>query len=188
MKIGKYIVGLISGLTFGMLFAPKKGKDLRKELVKHGKKSNSDGFKVLGDAFKEAGQDVAKEFKNLTEHEQVSAFLELSQDKMKSFLDAAEEKGYDVAATVQEKLEEFSILAKRKAKDLKGEVKTVKKSLKATKKRAKSKVKKVKKVIKKVKTAAEKEVEKVTAKKPVKRRKKRATSKKSAKKATPKKA
>lgn len=34
MKLGRYIIGLLSGLTFGMLFAPKKGKELRKELMK----------------------------------------------------------------------------------------------------------------------------------------------------------
>ena len=62
MKLGRYIVGLISGLTFGMLFAPKKGKELRKELSKLKSKKDDpcgachDGITVLGKAFKDAGK------------------------------------------------------------------------------------------------------------------------------------
>ena len=105
MKLARYIIGLASGLTFGMLFAPKRGKDLRKELMS--KKSDDpaetchEGFKVLGGAFKEAGEDAWSEIKSLGEHEQVAALLELSQEKMRAFLDHAEEKGYDVATVVK---------------------------------------------------------------------------------------
>ena len=134
MKIGKYIVGLISGLTFGMLFAPKTGKDLRDELVKKTSESGTEGLKVLGNAFRDAGEDVMKELKGLSEHEQVSAFLELSHDKMKKFLEAAQEKGYDVAAAVQEKLEDLAGMAKKKAEEIKDSaVKTAKKPVKAKK-------------------------------------------------------
>jgi gas vesicle protein len=113
MKIGKYIIGLISGLTFGMLFAPKKGTDLRKELFDKNS-SGTEGLKVLGGAFKDAGQDAFKELKNLSENEQIAAFLDMSHEKMKDFLEAAEEKGYDVASVVQEKLEAFTEMAKGK--------------------------------------------------------------------------
>ena len=98
MKLGRYIIGLISGLTFGMLFAPKKGEELRKELMKKGSKSGADGLKTLGEAFKGAGEEAWGELKSLGEHEQVAALLELSQEKMRAFLDTAEEKGYDVAS------------------------------------------------------------------------------------------
>ena len=125
MKLGKYIVGLLSGLTFGMLFAPKKGRELRKELAK--KTSGSDpysscheGAKVIGKAFKDAGEEAWAELRSLGENEQVAALVELSQEKMKEFLDTAEEKGYDVASYVQEKLEGLASLAKTKAKGVSG--------------------------------------------------------------------
>lgn len=105
MKLARYIIGLISGFTFGMLFAPKKGQELRDEILKKGKASGAEGLKVLGDAFKGAGKEAYKEFKTLSEHEQVAAFLELSNEKIKGFLQTAEEKGYDVAATLQDKME-----------------------------------------------------------------------------------
>jgi gas vesicle protein len=129
MKIGRYIVGLISGLTFGMLFAPKKGEDLRREIMHKGKESHTEGLKALGNAFRGAGEDALKELKGLSEHEQVAAFLELSHDKMKSFLEAAEEKGYDVAAAVQEKFEDLAGMAKCKMEEIKKKAVTVEKEV-----------------------------------------------------------
>lgn len=137
MKIGKYIIGLVSGITFGMLFAPKKGKDLRSEILKNKGddpyETCHSGAKVLGKAFKEAGEEIWDELKGLSDHEQVSAFLELSKEKMRSFLDKAEEKGYDVATVVQDKLEGLSAVAKekadevrKKADEVKGKVKKIK--------------------------------------------------------------
>ena len=120
MKIGRYLVGLVSGLTFGMLFATKKGKDLRKEIFEKGSDSHMDGLKALGNAFKSAGADAITELKKVSEHKDVAALLELSQDKMRSFLDAAQDHGYDVASYVQEKLEDLACMAKDKASELKG--------------------------------------------------------------------
>ena len=129
MKLGKYIVGLISGLTFGMLFAPRKGKDLRNELVKKSSESGAEGLKVLGNAFKDAGEDAFKELKGLSEHEQITAFLELSQEKMKNFLEAAEEKGYDVASAVQEKFEDLAKMAKGKMNEMKKKTSEIEKKV-----------------------------------------------------------
>lgn len=149
MKLGRYIIGLLSGLTFGMLFAPKKGKELRKELSK--KTSGSDpysscheGAKVMGKAFKDAGEEAWDELKSLGENEQVAALVELSQEKMKEFLNTAEERGYDVASFVQGKLESLAGLAKERAEEAKmGVMNVQKKAIKraaATKKRVGKKV------------------------------------------------
>ena len=120
MKIGRYLIGLVSGLTFGMLFATKKGKDLRKEIFEKGADSHMEGLKALGNAFKGAGADAMAELKKMSEHEDIAALLEVSQDKMRGFLDAAQDRGYDVAAYVQEKLEGLACMAKDKASELKG--------------------------------------------------------------------
>ena len=129
MKIGRYVIGLLSGLTFGMLFAPRRGKDLREEILEKGSEDRMEGFKVLGHAFKGAGEDAMRELKDLAGHEDVAALLGVSQDKMKQFLDTAEEKGYDVAAFVQEKLEALASLAKKRAENVQGDLKETGKSL-----------------------------------------------------------
>ncbi|MBU0728072.1 YtxH domain-containing protein, partial [Patescibacteria group bacterium] len=67
MKIGRYIIGLVSGLTFGMLFAPKKGKALRDSIIKKSSESGTEGLKELGNAFLEAGGEAWDEIKNLSE-------------------------------------------------------------------------------------------------------------------------
>lgn len=163
MKLGRYIIGLISGLTFGMLFAPKKGKELRSELAK--KTSGSDpysscheGAKVIGKAFKDAGEEAWEELGSLGENEQVAALVELSQEKMKEFLDTAEKKGYDVASYVQEKLEGLTDLAKTKAEEVKG------KALNTRKRAVKRAVSARKKVIRKVSAVKKRAVKKAVTK------------------------
>ncbi len=116
MKIGRYIFGLLSGLTFGMLFAPKKGEELRKDICKKSSQSGTEGLKVLGEAFIEAGGDAWTEIKNLSEHEQVAAVLDASKSKLKEYLSVIEDKGYDSAEMAQQKLEELADFAKSKAK------------------------------------------------------------------------
>ena len=154
MKLGRYIIGLMSGLTFGLLFAPKKGKDLRKEIFKKGSKDSTEALKALGLAYKEAWNDVYDEIKALKDHEQVEALLELSQNKLHEFLQAAEERGYEFSGTAQEKLEDFANLAKLKAKEF-GE---------SAKKKGKKAAKKVSKKVSKAKKKAGKAVKKAAKK------------------------
>jgi len=55
MRLKRFMFGVLSGLTFGLLFAPREGKKLRKELSKKSRISGQEGLKVLGEAFKAAG-------------------------------------------------------------------------------------------------------------------------------------
>jgi gas vesicle protein len=119
MKIGRYIIGLLSGLTFGMLFAPKKGEELRKDICKKSSQSGAEGLKVLGEAFLQAGGEAWDEIKDLSEHEQVAAVMEASKAKLKEYLSALEDKGYDSAAIAQQKLEELADFARSKANQFK---------------------------------------------------------------------
>jgi gas vesicle protein len=119
MKLGRYVIGLLSGLTFGMLFAPKKGTDLRKDIIKKGSVSGQEGLKVLGNAFMDAGGEAWEEIKNLSENEQVEAMLEMSKEKLREYLSFIENEGYDTAAIAQEKLEEIAKLAMSKAEQFK---------------------------------------------------------------------
>jgi len=173
MKIGRYLIGLASGLTFGMLFAPKKGKELRKALSIKGNKSGADGLRLLGDAFMDAGQEAWVEFKKLSEHEQVEAMLDMSKEKMSEYLDKCEGDGYDIAEVAQEKLEDLGSFVTKKISDFKKlsnevEKKTTKKAkkvVKKTKKKAKKTIKKVTTKAKKVTTKKAKTVKKAVGKK-----------------------
>lgn len=179
MKIGRYIIGMISGLTFGMLFAPKRGKDLRKELMQKSSESGAEGFKVMGDAFKVAGEDALKELKSLKDHEQVTAFLELSQEKMHSFLDAADEKGYDIGTFVQDKLEKFTEITKGKVREVKEKTAKVEKAVEAKVVAAKKNITFVKrKAALKTKVAKAKPETKPTKPRKTKKRKKTKKAKK----------
>ena len=107
MRLGKYIAGAISGLTFGLLFAPKKGEDLRDEIMKKGKKSKQEGFSVLVEAFKEAGIEALDEARKVSENDTVEAAIGHSKEKMKEYFSQIEKTGYDIAARAKEKMEEL---------------------------------------------------------------------------------
>lgn len=145
MKLGRYIVGLISGLTFGMLFAPKKGKKLREEIFKKGGESGQEALLTLYKAFKDAGVDAVGEMKKLSESEQLQSALSMSKEKMRDYLSEIEEGGYDIAARAQEKVEEFSDMAvaagtKFKKRAVKKAKRTVKSRPKAVKRSPAKKV------------------------------------------------
>ena len=108
MKLGRVFLGLLSGLTFGMLFAPRRGKDLRKELCKKSEQSPLDALRVLGEALMDAGGEAYAEFMKLSEHEQVKALKTLSEEKLGEFMEKAKEQGFEIAEKVQEKLDEAS--------------------------------------------------------------------------------
>ncbi len=178
MKLGRYIVGLISGLTFGMLFAPKKGKKLRDELAKVGEGSGQEALMALFNAFKDAGADAATEMKKLSESEQLQSALNMSKDKMRDYLSELEEHGSDMAACCQDKMEEFSDVAaaassafkKRAVRKKKVVTKAVNRRTKKVRRVVKVKVNAVKKVAKKVapkkkKVTAKKAKKKVASKK-----------------------
>lgn len=98
MKLGKYIFGLISGLTFGLLFAPKKGDQLRKEIMKKGSKDPVEGLKVVGGALKSAWGEAKEEAINLKDSEEMQEFLANAQDKM------GQVKDY-IGSEIEEKME-----------------------------------------------------------------------------------
>ena len=181
MKLGRYIVGLVSGLTFGMLFAPKKGKKLREELMKKGGESGQEALMVLFNAFKDAGVDAVSEMKKLSENEQLRSALNMSKDRMHEYLSNLEETGYDLAAQAQEKVEEFSDMAvqmgtkfkKRAVQERATVTRAVKDRIKDAAKTVQPAVKKVRKMVVKKTTA-----KKTAPKKRTVRRKKAAPKKK----------
>lgn len=191
MKLGKYIAGALSGLTFGLLFAPKKGQDLRKEMKNKASKSKHDALSVLIDAFKEAGTEALDEAKHLSELESIESAIGNSKQKMKEYFAQIEKTGYDIAARAKDKLDElhhiaadasvnFKKTAVKNARVVKKAVNRSKKVVKTTKMKVGDLMNKVEKKvgIKKTKPVTKGVVEKKVDKKLTKK----ATSKPSIKK------
>jgi len=166
MKIGRYLVGLISGLTFGMLFAPKEGKKLRQELVKKGGESGEEALMALYNAFKEAGTDAYGEMKKLSNNEQLQSALSMSKEKMRDYLTDLESGGYDIAERIQGHAEEITEAVGKAAVDFKKKVLSEKKVVKrAVKKRSKKVAKAAKPALKAIKKTVASKKRKVSAKK-----------------------
>lgn len=102
----KLLLGLLGGLSLGMLFAPKKGEELRGELSKSENKFQifADNFSILAKtasdevkeylATKEA-QDLITKGKNITAElvEKAKDLSENAQEELHALLKNAEEKG-----------------------------------------------------------------------------------------------
>ena len=163
MKLGRYLVGLISGLTFGMLFAPKQGKKLRQELAKKSGESGQEALAALYKAFKDAGADAFSEMRKLSDNEQLQSALSMSKDRMREYLKQLEETGYDLAAQAQEGLDDVADFAETATKNLKKKVSRKKGAVKrAVKTQAKSVKKTVDRKTKKVVPKVVKVTRKVT--------------------------
>lgn len=187
MKIGKYIVGLISGATFGVLFAPKKGKKLRTEILNKGDKSGHEAVSALVDAFKEAGMEVFEEMKKLSENEKMGQAIGSSKKAMQKYLEQLETTGQDIASKAKDHLDDLVDLTDETSKKIKKTVKKAKKTVSAAQKKVEKKAAKKPASKKKV---ASKSAKTSTAKKPAAKKvvsKKTSTKKKAVKKVTTKK-
>lgn len=64
MKLKSLLFGLLTGAGLGILFAPKKGKDLRQNIIKE-RKEGGTGLEELGTAMKESATEAAHYSKKL---------------------------------------------------------------------------------------------------------------------------
>lgn len=166
MKIGRYVVGLISGLTFGMLFAPKEGKKLRQELAKKGGESGHEALMALYHAFKEAGVDAFSEMKKLSDNEQLQSALSMSKEKMRDYLSELESGGFDLAERIQGGAEDISEAVGKAGVEFKKKVLSKKSGVKRViKKRTKKTLSSIKPTVKAVKKAVATKKKKISAKK-----------------------
>jgi gas vesicle protein len=128
------MLGVASGLTFGLLFAPKKGKQLRTELFTNNNKDVAEKLKTLGEAYIDAGHDLYNEMVKLSEHEEVAAALSKSQAKIRDFLADADEHADDFEYAISKKIDKT--------------LKTAGKKVSAAKKKVEKKVKEGMKIVK----------------------------------------
>lgn len=106
---GKFIFGAMLGALFGLVFAPKKGSELRKEL-KHEIEKGGHGEKTLKKTATQMGQDIVETSKEVYQDPQVQKSIRHGK---KEALKLAEQ----AKAKLQESGEEWVHIAKEKLMD-----------------------------------------------------------------------
>jgi len=90
-KLGA-VIGIVAGATLGILFAPKKGKELRKKIKKELDEGGS-GVDSVKKAFKDMGDGIFKTCKECCESEEMEALLEKGKAKAKKTAKKVVKKG-----------------------------------------------------------------------------------------------
>ncbi len=93
----KLLLGLLGGVSLGLLFAPEKGKDLRKKLA-----SSDNALKEFGNAFVLAGKDASTEVQELIDSEEIQELLSKGKVKAEDIL----AKGKDLSAVGKAELKQ----------------------------------------------------------------------------------
>jgi gas vesicle protein len=137
----KFIIGLLAGISAGILFAPKSGEKLRAELKKSDAKFNDFG-KSLVDAASSAGTEV----QTFLQSKEMQDILQSGKKSADDFLSFLEKKGGELSKTAQAELDNIVDSAIKTAK---GTKKSAQKKANSVAKQVKSKADDVKKSVKK---------------------------------------
>jgi gas vesicle protein len=137
------VAGVVAGTALGMLFAPKKGEELRKNFKTEINKGGT-GFETLKEAASKMGKDIHEVVQDLADSE----CCKKGEKKLKKGTKEAVKRA-------KELYDEF--VPNETKKQIKKGLATAKKEIKAAEKKARKTVKKVdKKITKSVKKATKK--------------------------------
>jgi len=159
----KFLLGVVAGISLGILFAPKEGKKLRKELA-----SSEDKFKTFGKILLSSSRDASEEIKKIISSKEFQSYIKDGKEKANEAIDFLAEKGKKLSLRAQDELndiiemaqKEISVQKKVAKKKIAKAKKVVKKKVDTAKKTAKKKVEKTKKTIKKTASKAKKTIKK----------------------------
>lgn len=106
----KFLAILATGASLGILFAPKKGKEFREDLVKSDKK-----LKAFGGALASASKDATDEVQELVDSIDFKNSLILGKDKMNELIDLMNEHKDELPKKARKTLEIFSKKVRQKS-------------------------------------------------------------------------
>ncbi len=122
----KLLLGLLGGLSLGMLFAPKKGKDLRNDLA-----ASDNKLKTFSDGLSDMAKDVSNEVQAYLKTEEAKELIEKGKKGMEEVVNKAK----DLSEVAKKELGKMAESASKKGNDLMNESKkVVKKATDAAKK------------------------------------------------------
>ena len=145
----RILFGIIAGVAAGIFFAPKVGKDLRKELATSDAK-----VKTFGKALQELGKDAGSEVKSLLEKPEIQTMIDEGKKHIGDLLDTIESEARQLSKNAQSELSNLLDGAFGQTKKVKKKVikkaTAVKKSVTKKVAAAKKTVATAKKTIKKI--------------------------------------
>jgi gas vesicle protein len=97
------LLGIVTGTVLGILFAPKKGKELREEIKKERKKGGV-GFDTIKEGFISMGQEMAGSAKTVYEMEEVQRGLDKAKDFASGLIEEGKQKVEKVAKKASKKV------------------------------------------------------------------------------------
>lgn len=110
-------IGTLLGSMYGMLFAPKKGTALRKELQDAHAKGDK-VYQVLAKELGMVGKESVEVVKEMFESEDFQKFLKMSKAKIDELAETAAQKGGEYTEEMQKKLEYLAHMAQKKASEM----------------------------------------------------------------------
>ncbi len=106
----KILLGLVAGISAGLLFAPKSGKILRKELRKSDAK-----FSAFGNALVDAAKDVGDEAKGVINSKDVQDLIASGKKSAEDLMALLETKSEEMSAKARQELDKVLNIALFKA-------------------------------------------------------------------------
>lgn len=126
-KLG-WFLGLVFGTVFGVLFAPRKGKELRGK-IKENRKKGGLGFAPLQDDFKRLGGEIAQIAKEFYQSDTVQDVVEKGRKEFKKIskdmIGEVADFHYSRIKPLQSEFSDKVKLGRRKAKRAVKEIKNV---------------------------------------------------------------
>lgn len=116
----KLLLGILGGISLGMLFSPKKGSDLREDLAKSDTK-----IKDFGEQLLEMGKNASQEMQKFLESDDTKELLAKGKVGVQELMN----KGVALSDNAKQELKELTTKATEKTSDLIEEGKKVAKKL-----------------------------------------------------------
>ncbi|PIQ77095.1 hypothetical protein COV82_06240 [Candidatus Peregrinibacteria bacterium CG11_big_fil_rev_8_21_14_0_20_46_8] len=134
-----WLFGILTGAVLGVLFAPRRGKELRRKMEQDRKKGGV-GVRPLGEDLKDVGKSLHKVFKDIyqevRDHAAVKEAIDTGKDYFGDYIDEAKEQLDDLREKhdIDEKVKRAKTTLKRVKKEAKGARTSIKKHAKQIKK------------------------------------------------------